>query len=84
MKAADLSMIQHCAEHGSFRVLPLRTCEDLARLDMDRAVVHSWATIGHASTDAEANGKMKAAKLALKESRRISKSEQGILKDGAE
>ncbi len=62
MKAGDLFMIQHCAEHGSFRVLPLRTCEDLARLDMEKGVPHPWAIIGHASTEADAHAKMKKIK----------------------
>ena len=59
MKAGDLFMVQFCGEHGSFRVLPLRTCEDLAQVDMDKGLGHGWAVVGHASTEAEAHGMMK-------------------------
>lgn len=75
MKAGDLFMIQYCADHGSFRVLPLRTCEDLARLDMDKGDPHAWVVIGHASNEGDALEKMKAIKANI--SRRDAESAEG-------
>ena len=67
MKAGDLFIIQHCAEHGSFRVLPLRSCADLARLDMTRDRVHLWVVVGYAVDEGDAYAKMKAMKREMKE-----------------
>lgn len=59
MKAGDLFMVQHCAEHGSFRVLPLRTCVDLARLDLEKGKTHGWVVVGYAAAEGDAHAKMK-------------------------
>jgi hypothetical protein len=67
VKAGDLFMVQHCAEHGSFRVLPLRTCEDLARLDLEKGAAHSWVTLDHAADESDAYAKMKAYKANLRD-----------------
>lgn len=60
MKASDLFMVQFCAEHGSFRILPLRTCEDLAGVDMRQDRPHSWVVVDHAATEGAAYARMKA------------------------
>lgn len=70
MKAGDLFMVQHCAAHGSFRVLPLRTCEDLARLDMEKGQPHPWVVVGHASAEADGHSKMQGMKAKLREDRK--------------
>jgi hypothetical protein len=62
MKAGDLFMIQYCAEHQSFRVLPLHTCMDLARLDMEKGIAHGWVVVGHAGTESDALARMKNMK----------------------
>lgn len=67
MKAGDLFMVQYCADHGSFRVLPLHTCEDLARLDMQAGVVHPWVIVDRSPSESGANEKMKDLKARRKE-----------------
>ena len=62
MKAGDLFMVQFCAEHGSFRVMPLRSCVDLARLDMAKGCTHSWVVVGYAAVEGDAYAKMQSMK----------------------
>jgi len=74
MKAGELSMVQYCVEHGGFRVLPLDTCEALARQMYLEAsdgctgageVLH-WVVVGHAKSESDAF-------VMLKEMRRMVK-----------
>lgn len=59
MKAGDLFMVQYCQEHGSFRALPLTTCEEMARVDIEHGNDHGWIIIAHAGTEGEAHAKIK-------------------------
>jgi len=59
MKIGDVFMIQFCAEFGSFRVLPLRTCVDLAKNAMDTGEPHNWVIVGYAHDEGDALAKMK-------------------------
>jgi len=65
MKAGDLFMIQHCAKHGSFRVQPLQTCEDLARLAMESGDQHLWVVVGHGKTEGDCREQIKQLKKAM-------------------
>ncbi len=68
MKAADLFMVQYCAEHGGFRVLPLRTCVDLASQSMGaEAPPLHWLVVGYASEEDAAYTKMNRLKKELTE-----------------
>lgn len=66
MKAGDLFMVQYCQEHGSFRALPLQTCEEMARVDLERGEMHKWVIIAHAGTEGEAHAKIKTWKEKMK------------------
>lgn len=54
MKAGDLQMVEYCAEHKAFRVLPLQTCVDLARQSLVKGEPHGWVVVGFAATYGEA------------------------------
>lgn len=66
MKAGDLFMVQYSETHSSFRVLPLRTCTDLAKQAFEKGEEYGWVVLDYAATDSEAYDKMKKLKELLK------------------
>ncbi len=70
MKASDLFMVQHCAAYGSFRVLPLRTCEAGNCLSVEDGAAHPWVVVAHAGTEAGARSQMQAMKKAARSRRK--------------
>lgn len=68
MNAHDVSVVQFDTKHGGFRVLPLRTVTDLARMQMKQAKVHTWIAVGYDTDEGRAVRLMRHLKNELKES----------------
>lgn len=55
MKAGELNVVEFCAEHGSFRVLPFQTAVDLARQALfEQGGVHGWTIVGWSASHGSA------------------------------